>query len=417
MRTMSLGLLSLGLSFYPIGLFAQDADVSQKIVNDMSMTSGLPQSTVYSDLVTKMSSNAISSGLASPPSAGSKNSDTSREPVLTGLRSAAAAKGFILRDVELDPRFQKNLKRVTNEVNLDALKPASPNSGLQLPPQNQDTQISGGLIASFDQPALERDATIGGASSRSLPTATTEDENNNGRIWGGTPVPNDQDYFPDAVAIVGNGKICSGVLVSKDTVITAGHCYCDGVTQSVKIGTNILTPLQDIGIDQAKSSSYMKCEDLKHNLGGGDIAVLHLKTDVSISPHRVSPPNEIDDAASIRAVGFGRTPNSIGFKYQVNVIIASPHCSGTSFGSIPDGQIYQCSKPFELVAAGLNRDTCGGDSGGPIYVFGSDTQVYVVGITSRAVSPESGCGGGGVYVLLTEPPIQTWLVSQGVTFN
>jgi hypothetical protein len=57
-------------------------------------------------------------------------------------------------------------------------------------------------------------------------------------------------------------------------------------------------------------------------------------------------------------------------------VIASYQCDGTASVGIPDSQIYRCKSVHELVAAGLNRDTCGGDSGGGIYVFGPDNNIF-----------------------------------------
>jgi hypothetical protein len=53
---------------------------------------------------------------------------------------------------------------------------------------------------------------------------------------------------------------------------------------------------------------------------------------------------------------------------------------------------------------------------GGVYVFGLDNKVYLVGVTSRGVDPTGKCGPGGIYVLLSAPPIRDWLESKGVTF-
>jgi secreted trypsin-like serine protease len=128
----------------------------------------------------------------------------------------------------------------------------------------------------------------------------------------------------------------------------------------------------------------------------------------------------VRNAASVRAVGFGQNNSKgnavIGFKFQVNIVIASYQCDGTTVG-IADEQVYRCKSPYEMVAAGLNRDTCGGDSGGPIYAFAADTKPYLVAVTSRAVDRNL-CGPGGIYVVLGAPPIRAWLEAHGgVVFN
>jgi len=50
----------------------------------------------------------------------------------------------------------------------------------------------------------------------------------------------------------------------------------------------------------------------------------------------------------------------------------------------------------EFTAGGGGTDSCFGDSGGPLYLGGTETQI---GVVSRGVSSDGNpCGGGGVYV-------------------
>jgi secreted trypsin-like serine protease len=63
----------------------------------------------------------------------------------------------------------------------------------------------------------------------------------------------------------------------------------------------------------------------------------------------------------------------------------------------------------------MNRDTCNGDSGGPLYILGQDVNLYLTAVTSRSVDPKDpSCGKGGIYVKLTADPIRSWLLAQGV---
>src|SRR6202008_4095584 len=60
------------------------------------------------------------------------------------------------------------------------------------------------------------------------------------RIWGGEPVPD--SLYPDTVAIMGNGGICTGTVIAPNAVLTAAHCYCEGVSDQVYVGQNINNP-------------------------------------------------------------------------------------------------------------------------------------------------------------------------------
>jgi secreted trypsin-like serine protease len=100
---------------------------------------------------------------------------------------------------------------------------------------------------------------------------------------------------------------------------------------------------------------------------------------------------------------------------MVDIVIASYQCDGSALAGIPDSRIYRCSPSHELVAASLNRDTCGGDSGGPVFVFGQDSKPYIAGVTSRAIVGRK-CGPGGIYVIPAAPPVRAWLEARGVSF-
>ena len=45
--------------------------------------------------------------------------------------------------------------------------------------------------------------------------------------------------FKEVVAILGNGDVCTGTLVSGTQVLTAAHCICNGVSEVVVFGSSI----------------------------------------------------------------------------------------------------------------------------------------------------------------------------------
>ena len=108
----------------------------------------------------------------------------------------------------------------------------------------------------------------------------------------------------------------------------------------------------------------------------------------------------------------------------MDVPVASINCRGSArFAdgtSRADSGWYKCSPDFELVAGSpyLNKDTCHGDSGGPIFFHADNGRggydEYLVGITSRAVrSPHArDCGDGGVYERV-DGDVLKWLTDTG----
>lgn len=238
------------------------------------------------------------------------------------------------------------------------------------------------------------------------------------RIWGGERVP--PGTYPDTVAILGNGQICTGTVIGPTTVLTAAHCFCGGVGERVIAGDLVSTPMATFTV--SSGASMMKCTD---RLESGDLAVLRTSSQMAIRPRTFAHPSMIAQATVARAVGFGRTENPIveplGVKRRVDVPIASRDCAGmvsTPKGPVADAGFYGCAPGEEMVAGArsLDKDSCNGDSGGPLFVTGADGDLYLAGATSRPTGPPGlrPCGDGGIYVR-TDGRTVKWLADVGVT--
>jgi hypothetical protein len=209
------------------------------------------------------------------------------------------------------------------------------------------------------------------------------------RIVGGVPTKD----FQDCVAIGSAGSwCCTGTLVARNVVVTAGHC--EGVCSArIFIGHNINMAGEIVSVSRAVRHP-------EYNMGGkhNDITVLILDRDVTtVKPRKFAKTNQIDKATSVRAVGFGNTdPQSTGgygIKRMVDVPVASAACS------LDASTRYGCDQGLELVAGApfLNKDSCNGDSGGPIYLK-AGAQWLLAGATSRATDDSTRpCGDGGIY--------------------
>jgi trypsin len=221
------------------------------------------------------------------------------------------------------------------------------------------------------------------------------------RIIGGVPTTD----FPDCVAVGTNFQwCCTGTLVAPNVVVTAGHCQ-GGCSARVFFGTNVNTSGEIVPVKKAVRHP-------QYGIGGkhNDLTVLILERDVkTVKPRKLATTTMVDKAHFIRAVGFGNTdPESTsgyGIKRMVDIPIASVSCAA-------DGPArYGCDAGLELVAGApfLNKDSCNGDSGGPIYVK-SGTAWYLAGATSRAtVDSTRPCGDGGIYVRIDK--YATWIRS------
>jgi hypothetical protein len=238
------------------------------------------------------------------------------------------------------------------------------------------------------------------------------------RIFGGERVP--PGLYPDTVAITGNGRICTGTLVTNTAVLTAAHCVCRGVTETVFVGDSLGSATAQITV--ANGTPMIDCTA---PLQTGDVGVLFLNQPAPVQPRKFAHDSLIDAAAVARAVGFGRTENPIaepiGIKRRVDVPVTSIACKGTvktTDGVFTDTTYYGCSAGQELVAGApsLDKDSCNGDSGGPLFVTAADGNLYLAGATSRATGPPGlrPCGDGGIYVR-TDARVRKWLQTLGVT--
>lgn len=234
-------------------------------------------------------------------------------------------------------------------------------------------------------------------------------------IWRGEKAKKNE--YPETVMLGSHGQPgCTGTLISTQMVLTAAHCFCDELDE-VTFGQSQTSSTQKVGVDRAASKTKIACDRLypeknyEKNINTGDIALLKLKKPVSgVAIRKIATEEQFRASKTVLAVGFGITESNpeAGEKFAVTITIASYDCSDRKQGP------YLCAAGLELYAAGLRKDTCEGDSGGPVYVTGKDSMYYQVGVTSRAVSLDSECGEGGIYVKLTSASNKNWLIENGV---
>lgn len=213
-------------------------------------------------------------------------------------------------------------------------------------------------------------------------------------VVGGTAVP--AGKWPDTVAVLGQGA-CTGTLIAPDVVLTAGHCVDAQMTQVIVNTTNYNSPGgQTIGIKSI--TAYPNWEN------SYDVAVIVLNQPATgVTPRRIGVACTFEGFAAqmpVHLVGFGATtqqgnqPNSR--LNEVTAPVTNPTCSGN--GANAAGCVAAVAPGGEFIAGGGNRDSCFGDSGGPVYL---DTPrgTVVIGAVSRGLNNSATpCGGGGIYV-------------------
>ena len=240
------------------------------------------------------------------------------------------------------------------------------------------------------------------------------------------------DAFTDCVAVgraVGRDchYYCSGTVIGKRVVLTAGHC-ANG-EKVAKPNIVLIGPSINDGV--TREVSKIICHP-QLNLGRhpfNDVALLILKDPVpeNVTIRTVAKEEQLYQSFQVTVAGFGvsKADESSGFGLKRSTDVAIV----TYDGSQPNGKPpFGCDLGLEFAASSLEifrpltpapttrrgnkappllNDTCEGDSGGPAYVREGDGWV-LAGATSRPidnadayVSPgeqAAECGDGGIYV-------------------
>lgn len=152
---------------------------------------------------------------------------------------------------------------------------------------------------------------------------------------------------------------CSGTVVAPQIVLTAAHCVPPGAAREVHVGSPVGAGRFVKSVDAIRHPSF---DDATHAF---DVAIVRLAEPVEVTP--VPLPTAMLDAsfvgASARVVGFGVE----------------------AAGAIADGKRRSGTMTIQTVAANTfaatpaPSNTCGGDSGGPVFVsVGADEQLLGV---------------------------------------
>jgi hypothetical protein len=229
-----------------------------------------------------------------------------------------------------------------------------------------------------------------------IPPTQTDDPDS---IVGGVPTME----FPDCCA-VGNDTeyYCTGTLIAPTVIVTARHCpnlkraFLKGHDTSDAAGGETIEVEREFAHDK---------EDLR---------VLVLRKPSSVAPRHIAQGAEVQGKHAL-LVGFGTIDfeGTVGYglKRKVEVPITSIDC-----GAPGESARYGCRVGTEIVAGhrGLSRDSCRGDSGGPLYILGAEGTYHLLGVTSRGVGGPRTCGDGGIYVRVDQ--FVEWIRQQtGVT--
>ncbi|NXP05802.1 TMPSC protease, partial [Thinocorus orbignyianus] len=209
--------------------------------------------------------------------------------------------------------------------------------------------------------------------------------------------------------------VCGGVLVNKNSVLTAGHCVIERenvYTWRVVLGAHNLQKFSRHTVKR-KIRSITVHPGFKKETFENDIALFVLGSTVRFSSHIQPiclPPDEpspaLENGTSCFISGWGRIyehgePSDVLREAQVEIIPYSFCNSSESYwGLVNRNMICAGSRLGDV-------DACQGDSGGPLACYDNGTKrYYLMGISSFGL----GCGRPeypGIYVRLSQ--YRTWV--------
>lgn len=240
---------------------------------------------------------------------------------------------------------------------------------------------------------------------------------------------------PIATSVVGVYNIktkylCTGTLISSNTVLTAAHCLAEHATQvRIVFSTDIdeivnsrepdVKDEYSLPVTDAKASDKWNPEDEVTEHNTGDIAVMKFKGAV---PRGFAPANFLPAASTLKigdmitVAGYGvdfvdsskkidpKKVRDLEEAIEYGEIICNDDAKGNHLECFKveysgDGPLRTTEAPIKFILETefhLNEKksgTCSGDSGGPAFVK-KDGSLFLVGVTSRG----SGlCDDVGVY--------------------
>ncbi|OMH82114.1 Transmembrane protease serine 11G [Zancudomyces culisetae] len=205
------------------------------------------------------------------------------------------------------------------------------------------------------------------------------------RIYGGARA--DISSYPFATQLDNKkmGSLCGGSLINEMWVLTAAHCVHETEPNQLKVLVGSAAYNPDKGKNPEKIIVH---QDYNTDTHENDIALIKLSEGSGLSPVKIDT-GDIQSDESVAAIGWGfyeadsSTPSSELQEVELKIISASD-CRKIKSDFQLDGNTSQI-----CTGNTLGKDTCAGDSGGPL-LRTTDGVTRILGVTSYGVLSSQG---------------------------
>ncbi|XP_075977380.1 transmembrane protease serine 9-like [Anticarsia gemmatalis] len=227
------------------------------------------------------------------------------------------------------------------------------------------------------------------------------------RIAGGSGASLGQ--FPYQAGLIANFRqgqgVCGGALVNAHRVLTAAHCWFDGVNQAEEFIVVLGSTTLFSGGNRQTTRSVVMHASWNPNLIRDDIAMIRLNNAVSfnnnIRPVNLPSGSQLNEnfvGESATASGFGLTGDNsqITLSQSLRWVVVPVITNGVCMRSFPLNL-----QPTNLCTSGANgQSTCRGDSGGPLVITRNGNPL-LIGLTSFGSARGCQIGAPAAFVRVT----------------
>lgn len=223
------------------------------------------------------------------------------------------------------------------------------------------------------------------------------DANPEARIVGGAPAA--QGGFPSYA--IPPGAPCGATLIYEDILLSAAHCEGSFKLSTIYIGGNQMDGSD--AVDSIRASEERVHPNFNSNTFSHDFMLVKLSSPSTSQPMQLNTVSaEPADGESVKVIGYGLTSDGGSQSndlLQVTVQVDDFATCNSDYGGDIDSDTMIC-------ASANGKDSCNGDSGGPLL----NAQGVQVGVVSFGV----GCAQGGYPGVYSRVSSALDFISQGI---